>query len=305
MSELLPSMKEYDLDIDDETNFSFDRNDRCQMSDLLYQRAKSEGHAIAGVDHLRNGSDRVAFTQVLKSGGLGLCEKIRLPWIETTHDVHDVAFGQAPYGDLFFCDMLASLYDFKANARILDFGCSTGRVIRNLKSAYPFIDAYGCDPRVSSIEFIRVRVPNVSYFVSKEYPPISSKAIPPLDMVFAISVWSHFSEPRALEWFAEMARLIRSGGKLIFSTHGLRSIFHFRHVKKVMPEQKAQERLRALINGHYHFARYAASDLDINWGMAFIPQSWVLNELARQWKVDKFSPGLAMANQDVYVLSRK
>lgn len=282
--------------------FEFVQNEACAVSDILYQRAVAAGHGLPGIRRLASGKDRMAFTGLLRQGGRDFAKIVGIPYVDTS-GVHDVTSGASPFGDLFFCDMLASLYTFAPGMRVLDFGCSSGRVIRNLKAALPHIAAYGCDPRASSIDFIAPLVPSVEFFTSNQAPPISARSYA-FDMVFAISVWSHFSETRALEWFDEMARLVVPGGRLIFSTHGLRSVYHFAETKKSMPEDKALERMAALRNGEFHFRRYGASDLDSHWGMAFIPRSWVESRLASAWKVATFAPGLAMANQDVYVLER-
>ncbi len=289
----------------DTMDFPFSSNDRCETTDVFYQRARSENVQISGLERLATGSDREKFIALLRKHGRALSERIGLPFVQTPPEVHDVTMGTQPSGDFFFCDMLSSLYEMRPGNRILDFGCSTGRVIRNLKAAYPHINAFGCDPRRSSIEFIAPLIPNVSWFVSPEAPPLELKA-GSFDMVFAISVWSHFSERRALAWFEEMARVIAPGGELIFSTHGERSIYHFLKVKKVMPDELAKERMTALSKGQIHFMPYgSATDLDEHWGMAFVPQAWISTKLSGQWVIKRFEPGLAMANQDVYVLVRR
>ncbi len=279
-------------------------NNYVNFSNIVYGRARANNASIPGLDKLENGSDRMRFVQHIKSSGDDYAKMLGLPVIYTS-DVHDVTFGRQPYGDFFFSDMLAGLFDFSGNKTILDFGCSTGRVIRNLKSAYPDIDAYGCDPRAASIEFIRPLVPDVNWFVSNEAPPLAHKNLPKFDLIFAISVWSHFSEKRGLEWFNEMASQINKGGKLIFTTHGFRSAHHFSEVKKSMPLEKARERIETLRKGNLHFKRYPKNDLDAHWGMAFLPPSWVEKKLRKFWEIDGYYPGLAMANQDTYVLVKK
>jgi SAM-dependent methyltransferase len=285
----------------DETRFM--PNETCAVSNILYQRAASNGLGIPQIWEVRSANARMAFIELLRTGGAPLCEKIGVPYIET-NGVHDVTSGAAPFGDLFFCDMLAGIYEFRPGVRVLDFGCSSGRVIRNLKAAMPHIEAFGCDPRASSIDFIAPLVPGVRFFTSNQAPPIADGDFA-FDMVFAISVWSHFSEERALDWFGEMARIIVPGGRLIFSAHGMRSVHHFSKVKKSMPDDKAEERLAALRAGEFHFKRYGATDLDSHWGMAFIPRAWPAQNLSADWTVEAFYPGLAMANQDVYVLTRR
>ncbi len=229
--------------------------------------------------------------------------------IANTNGVHDVTFGRNKIGDFYFCDMLSSLYSFSSKSRILDFGCSSGRVIRNLNSVYD-IEAYGCDPRASSITFNIENFKGVNWFVSNQKPPLTHDiAIKNIrfDMVFAVSVWSHFSEEMALYWFEEFAKRIAPGGRLIFSTHGTRSIYHFENVLRKMPEKRAIERLESLRRGELHFAAYPkGGDLDQqHWGMAFIPLNWVKENLSGAWELEGFHPGLAMKNQDVYVLMRR
>jgi SAM-dependent methyltransferase len=285
----------------DETRFT--PNESCGVSNVLYQRALSRGVRLGALTELRSGKDRMAFINLLRTQGKPLCDNIGIPYIET-NGVHDVTSGAAPFGDFFFCDMLAGIHVFSPGTRVLDFGCSSGRVIRNLKAALPHIDAFGCDPRSSSIDFIAPLVPDVTFFTSNQAPPIADRDLS-FDVVFAISVWSHFSEERAIDWFTEMARILVPGGRLIFSTHGMRSVHHFSTVKKSMPHNKAQERLDALRRGEFHFQRYSDTDLDSHWGMAFIPREWPAQNLSDSWVVEAFFPGLAMANQDVYVLARR
>jgi len=89
-----------------------------------------------------------------------------------TKGLHDVVFGEQPLGDFYFSDMISGLHDIKPDDRILDFGCSTGRVIRNLRSAFDF-EAYGCDPRGDSIQFNQENFKNIEWFRNNEAPPIA------------------------------------------------------------------------------------------------------------------------------------
>lgn len=273
----------------------FTPNETCLASDAIYQRARQIGVRLPGVDRLVTGAHRMRFVELLRRSDAAFCQAIGLPYIDTK-GAHDVTSGQSPFGDFFFIDMLAGLG--VTSGSVLDFGCSTGRVIRNLKAAFPAIEAYGCDPRASSIELIRDQVSEVTWFVSDEAPPLPVDHT--FDTIFAISVWSHFSETRALQWFAEMRRRVSDNGRLIFTTHGKRSVYHFSSVKKSMPAERAAERLTFLAQGRVHFQRYGQTDLDSHWGMAFLPESWISS--LPGWQIEGIYPGLAMANQDTYVL---
>ena len=111
--------------------------------------------------------------------------------------------------------------------RGLDFGCSSGRVVRVLAAAYPDVSWSGCDPIESSIVWARENLPGIEFEVSPVEPPLPYEDAS-FDFVFAISIWSHFSAGAALRWWDEMHRMLRPGGHLVLTTHGYQTIAHYR-----------------------------------------------------------------------------
>jgi hypothetical protein len=135
-------------------------------------------------------------------------------------DVHSMAREEFCAGDFYFGDMIArALADvglkIECGGSYLDFGGSPGRVVRTLRAAYPSAHWHGCDPQDRSIEWARENLPqDIEFFLSPLAPPMPDCYQGRLDGVFAISIWSHFSERAALAWFDEMYRLIKPGGWL-------------------------------------------------------------------------------------------
>lgn len=104
--------------------------------------------------------------------------------------------------------------------RLLDFGCSSGRNLAVLERAYGRdLELYGVDPSRPSIDWLRQNLPNVKAEVSQQNPPLPF-ADGLFDLVIAKSIWTHFSPHSAKVWFAEIARVMASGGHFFFSTHG-------------------------------------------------------------------------------------
>ena len=282
-------------------------NDHFEFSNIIYRKLLAQNISIDNLESISSEQDRKILIKNIAEYPEKYADAIGLTYVKTD-GFHDVANGNQPLGDVFFSDMISGLFNLKTKKRILDFGCSTGRVIRNLSFAYPHLEAFGCDPRETSIEFIKAIAPKVKWFVNNSVPPIAIHALPRFDMVFAISIWSHFSEERALEWFDEMHKILNKNGKLIFTAHGFRSVYHFTDVLNKMPREMAENRLEALRNGEMHFQPYPEDNksfLGPHWGMAFIPPDWVQEKLKSSWEIQGFYPGLAMGNQDTYVLRRR
>ncbi len=57
-----------------------------------------------------------------------------------------------------------------AGARVLDFSCSSGRVVRPLAAALPEVSWHGCDPNAGAIAWMRANVPAVDVIVSPHRP---------------------------------------------------------------------------------------------------------------------------------------
>ena len=217
------------------------------------------------------------------------------------------AAGGLYEADLLF-DALAGIGVDLADARdALDFGCSSGRVVRVLAAAYPHIHWHGCDPNAPAIAWAGENLPGIDFFLNGDVPPLPL-ADGSLDLAYAISIWSHFAPELGLHWFQEMHRLIRPGGHLVMTTHGVTSVAHYAQLSLRTPQQ-SDEIVGALYRRGWWYAPEFGEEGDwgvVNpdWGTAFLSPEWVLMQLCPRWRVLDFAAGRNLDNQDVYVLQR-
>lgn len=102
-----------------------------------------------------------------------------------------------------------------ARRRILDFGCGSGRILRNFPSATD-AEIWGVDLDEEAIEFCAASFPFGHFAVSGEYP---DGRLPPnyFDMILAVSVLTHLDEEHQDRWLAEWRRIAAPGCVLLVS----------------------------------------------------------------------------------------
>ncbi len=246
-------------------------------------------------------------------GSERLIERTGLVRAEPPEDVHTMTRGaQNAAGGLYEANLVIDALhsgggDIGRVSRALDFGCSSGRVLRPLAAAFPQIEWSGCDPNGPAIAWASENVPGIAFFTSGPRPPLPV-GDGELDLAYAISIWSHFNPPRGLEWFTEMHRLIAPGGYLVMTTHGPTSVAHY-----VSAGLRSAEQARAILDalykrGWWYAAEFGAAGdwgvVDPDWGTAFVSPEWLLAQLCPSWGVVEYAAGRNQENQDVYVLQR-
>ncbi len=240
-------------------------------------------------------------------------EKSGLITDQPPEDVHAMARGPlSAAGGLYEANMVADALagvgvEMTDVSSALDFGCSSGRVVRVLAAAYPDIKWQGCDPNAPAIAWANEHLPGIDFFVSGDAPPLPLPDAS-LDLAYAISIWSHFAPELGLHWFTEMHRIIRPGGHLVCTTHGLTSVAHYALGGMRSPEQSQEIRDTLYRNGSWYAPEFGEEGdwgvVNPDWGTAFLTPEWMLTNLCPAWRILEFAPGRNQENQDVYVLQR-
>ena len=110
--------------------------------------------------------------------------------------------------------------DPEALSAILDFGCGSGRVIRQIPvHDRPDRTVWGVDVDPAAIRWCSRNLGGYHFATVPDRPP-TALADDQFDFIFAISVFSHLDEQRQFAWLAELQRLLRPGGIVVASVHG-------------------------------------------------------------------------------------
>jgi SAM-dependent methyltransferase len=245
--------------------------------------------------------------------GVELAEKMGIGGPQPPEDVHAMARGPlAAAGGVYEADMIAEALqsagvEIERVTSALDFGCSSGRVVRVLRAAFPDASWHGCDPNAAAIAWAQEHLPGIEFFLNGDAPPLPMED-GSLDLAYAISIWSHFEPALGLEWFDEMHRLIAPGGHLLFTTHGLTSVAYYATRELRTPTQSQEIADSLYRTGSWYAPEFGDEGdwgvVNPRWGTAFLSPEWILAQLCPRWRVLDYAPGRNQLNQDVYVLER-
>jgi SAM-dependent methyltransferase len=114
-------------------------------------------------------------------------------------------------------DAIIAHVPLDGNESILDFGCGCGRVTRYWADFNGSVA--GSDVNEQAIDWCRENLDFASFLVNGLAPRLDSDN-DEFDFVYALSVFTHLTEDLQLAWRDELHRVLRSGGRLLISTHG-------------------------------------------------------------------------------------
>ena len=191
---------------------------------------------------------------------------------------------------------------------VLDWGGSTGRSIAMWQAAFPETESHLADPIRKSIKWASHHLPTVTAVPSVAQSVGTPYKNSSLDLVFAISIWSHYNFGSvALPMIKEMFRIVRPGGYLVITTHGWASLY-----SKITDAPTAKLAVQALkTQGHFYVAAFPGNvdwDPDTkspDWGMSWVDPHWLYQMVRREWEMKLLLNGRNDCLQDVIVLQRR
>jgi len=114
-------------------------------------------------------------------------------------------------------DAISAHVDLETTSSILDFGCGCGRVTRYFHEFEG--EVAGSDVSHDAIEWCRDNLEFGSFVTNRLEPPLVFDD-DSLDLVYALSVFTHLTADLQLAWRDELHRVLRPGGRLLVTTHG-------------------------------------------------------------------------------------
>ena len=108
-------------------------------------------------------------------------------------------------------------FDPDAAPRILDFGCSSGRTVRQW-AAFDAPEVWGCEIDFDRVQWCKQNLGERFKFVQTRLRPPLPFEDRTFDLIYAGSVFTHISD-HIDEWLLELRRTLRPGGLLFVTIH--------------------------------------------------------------------------------------
>lgn len=175
---------------------------------------------------------------------------------------------------------------------VFDWGCGCGRVLRHFPAlGIGGLKLHGADYNPDLIQWCKQNLPFGEFQVNGLEPPLDypDRAF---DFVYAISVFTHLTEPLQFRWLDEMARVIKPGGHLLFTVHGAA------YLVDLNEEQQQQFHAGQLV------VKYAELVGENACG-AYHPPQYVKNNFIRDFEILEILEQEHPRWQDAYLLRRR
>jgi SAM-dependent methyltransferase len=105
---------------------------------------------------------------------------------------------------------------------ILDFGCGCGRIIRWWAALRIQCEIWGSDYNPLLIEWCQKELSSMAKFTVNGAQPPLEFSDDKFELVYAYSVFTHFSRDMQQPWLKELARVVKPGGYLLLTVYGIR-----------------------------------------------------------------------------------
>jgi len=144
--------------------------------------------------------------------------------------------------------------------KIMEFGCSGGRLMRHLEAEARANEVWGVDLHSAAIHWAQAHLSPPFHFMTNTTAPHLPFEDNTFGLIFAGSVWTHIGELDDA-WLLEMRRILRPGGRLYITISDENTLAE---VKRTRPEHPS--------NGHVAELDAATGMLSKDW-VAFVTRT--------------------------------
>ncbi|MEZ4699375.1 MAG: class I SAM-dependent methyltransferase [Rhodothermales bacterium] len=189
---------------------------------------------------------------------------------------------------------------------VLDFGAGVGRTLQY--TAREFKHLHATDVDATAIAYLKRAFPDVVVSVNDYTPPLDYPG-GFFDAIYSVSLWTHLPLRDQFMWLKELYRLVKPGGIVLITTHGLRGLASLRRKS----EQWAGVSDAELEKYGTMYKEYPDFDTNIahhpgvtsSYGMSAHSPAYIRRVWSRLFEVLEIREGVIDNVQDLVVLRKR
>lgn len=202
--------------------------------------------------------------------------------------------------------------ELREGDRVLDWGCGSGRIALELLGRRR-IDLRGCDPDPEAIAWLRRTVPEGEerFRVSGFSPPLPYEDAS-FDVVYGVSVVTHFSEHDQGVWLTELARVLAPDGVALLTTAGPHALANpnWAGMPRATAERLAKQLGQLDERGGFIFISHGEdlskrpdkwSGISGEYGLTFQTEEWTRENWGKDFEVKAVLPRALNGYQDAVI----
>lgn len=174
---------------------------------------------------------------------------------------------------------------------VCEWGTGMGRLIRNFPSHFPDARVVGYDYNPEYVACCKQNYAGIAFHQNQLMPPLPTGDLVPIDVLVAISIFTHLGDGAIRAWLQEFAQKMSPGGVFLFTAHGR----GFRHR---LPSNEQQ-----IFDAGQIVEWRQGGEGKRTFG-SFHPEAYLLDAIPSAFEVIEHQIGKAN-EQDVWILRRK
>ena len=155
-------------------------------------------------------------------------------------------------------------------ARILDFACGHGRVLRGLRATFPEAELTGADVNRDGVDFCARKFGSIPVYSDPD--PAKVELAGDYDLIWVGSLFTHLDVGPCRAFLDLLRHNLAPGGLLVFSTHGRNAVDRW---------SLDDERNRAIVDGFrregFGYRDHAGVE---GYGTAAVSAAWIAQQIA-------------------------
>ena len=205
-----------------------------------------------------------------------------------------------------------------SGAKILDFGCGWGRMIRFFFKDTESKNIYGVDVDPKMISICKETLHYGNYSVVNPHPPTDFPDMT-FDIIFAYSVFSHLRDDVAEKWIIEFSRILKNDGILVATTEGLLFLNKCEYLHLNPDKQdhawhriiancfsSVEETRNKYLNGEFIYAATGGGETRDSsfYGEAVVPKAYIENNWGKYLRFRDFFEDQRKFSQSVFIMQK-